>query len=205
MAYSIVNYKTPWCIISMIWPLLFMFGAAIYILPRYLQRAGAIAAALLVTASLVQSARLNYLHCTTDTEPYVYVQTYNDIRKLTDPLLTLAKKNPSIYQITGHMIRQSAYPLPWILGDFPKVGYYERDNLPAKLDADFLVVQEDKIEMVERKLTGSYYTMPFTIRPYQDTGKLYLSPRVFAEFFPDQEPDFNGRQRQLEQPLLEQP
>jgi uncharacterized protein (TIGR03663 family) len=200
MAYSIVNYKTPWCIISMIWPLLFIFGAAVYVLPRYLQRPAGIAAALLVTASLVQSARLNYLHCTTDTEPYVYVQTYNDIRKLTDPLLTLARKNPSIYQITGHMIRQSAYPLPWILGDFPKVGYYERDNLPARLDADFLVVQEDKIEMVERKLTGSYYTMPFAIRPYQDVSKLYLSPRVFAESFPDREPDFNGRAAAAPQP-----
>ncbi|MEP6810183.1 MAG: flippase activity-associated protein Agl23, partial [Chthoniobacterales bacterium] len=27
MAYSIVHYKTPWCIISIVWPLLFLFGA----------------------------------------------------------------------------------------------------------------------------------------------------------------------------------
>src|SRR4051812_11956547 len=26
-AYSIVNYKTPWCIITIVWPLLFLFGA----------------------------------------------------------------------------------------------------------------------------------------------------------------------------------
>src|SRR5207302_1122341 len=29
MVYSIVRYKTPWCIISFIWPFLFIFGAAV--------------------------------------------------------------------------------------------------------------------------------------------------------------------------------
>ena len=28
IAYSIVKYKTPWCIISIVWPFLFTFGAA---------------------------------------------------------------------------------------------------------------------------------------------------------------------------------
>ncbi len=33
MAYSIVKYKTPWCIISFIWPFLFTFGAMVTIAP----------------------------------------------------------------------------------------------------------------------------------------------------------------------------
>ena len=35
-AYSIVHYKTPWCIISIVWPLLFVFaaGAAALRIPR---------------------------------------------------------------------------------------------------------------------------------------------------------------------------
>src|ERR1700736_1248766 len=36
MAYSIVRYKTPWCIINIIWPFLFIFGAATLIIgPKY--------------------------------------------------------------------------------------------------------------------------------------------------------------------------
>jgi hypothetical protein len=162
------------------------------LLPKGTQRAGQITAAVLLLVSLGQSIRLNYFHATTDTEPYVYVQTYNDIYKLTDPLLELARRNPVNYQLVGHMIRTSAYPLPWILGDFTRVGYYERETLPTTLDADFLVVQEDKIETVEAKLQGAYYTMPFTIRPYQDTSKLFLSAKVFHEFFPGRVPDFQG-------------
>ena len=194
-AYSIVHYKTPWCIISVVWPLLFLFGAGLQLVPAQHRRVANIIAAIVLLVSLGQSIRLNYFRCTTDTEPYVYVQTYNDINKLTEPVLKLARKDPRKYQMIGHMIRTSAYPFPWILGDFPRIGYYEKDNLPNTVDADFLVVQEDRIGTVEAKLTGSYYTMPMTIRPYQDTSKLYLSAKTFHEFFPGKVPDFDGSTR----------
>ncbi|MGI8820246.1 MAG: flippase activity-associated protein Agl23 [Chthoniobacterales bacterium] len=192
VAYSIVAYKTPWCIISIVWPLLFVFGLGVVLLPLQRRRIGQALAALAVAVSLVLSIRLNYFRCTTETEPYVYVQTYNDIFKLTKPLLALVQRNPTYYQLVGHMIRSSAYPLPWMLGDFPKIGYYEKDLLPTPLDADFLVVEEEKIATVEAKLHGSYYTMPFRIRPYQDTSKLFLSAKVFQSLFPGRAPDFAG-------------
>jgi uncharacterized protein (TIGR03663 family) len=213
LAYSIVHYKTPWCIISIVWPFLFMFGVAIVgIAFKHRLRAWITAAALL-SVSLGSAIWLNYFRCSTytqddwdktknvveniarffTTEPYVYVQTYNDIWKLTRPLEKLTKHNPTYYQLVGHFIRTSTYPFPWLLGDFPKVGYYEHDNLPDKVDADFLIVQEDRIEEVEKKLRESYYTDSLTIRPYQDTSKVYFSEKVFKSFFPGREPDFVGK------------
>src|SRR6202007_3088864 len=100
---------------------------------RY-RRAVYVISALLVCYSLGSSISLNYFRCTTDTQPYVYVQTYNDIYRFTDPLLRLARLNPLAYQLTGHVIRASPYPLPWILDDFAHIGYYERDSFPAKMD-----------------------------------------------------------------------
>jgi uncharacterized protein (TIGR03663 family) len=193
MAYSIIKYKTPWCIISVVWPLLFLFGAALVLVPKRFLQGAYLSLAAFLAVSLGLSVRLNYFHCTTDTEPYVYVQTYNDVWKLTKPLLRLAKANPTYYQLTGHLIRTSTYPLPWMLGDFSKIGYYEHNNLPGKVDADFLIVQEDKIEEVESKLQGTYYTEPLTIRPYQDPSKLYLSAKVFHKIFPGRVPDFSGK------------
>ena len=263
MAYSIVKYKTPWCIISVTWPFVFLFGSALLFKPirwrQVLTWAGCLlsgavffafyrlligsraltsqvmglllsmcaalllvnvvltyrrpALAALLAASLAFTVELNYFRCSTFNEfswkpergisgnvvdfftwePYVYVQTYNDIWKLTKPLLRLAKSNPTYYQLVGHLIRTSTYPLPWILGDFPKIGYYEHNNMPDKLDADFLVVQEDKIDDVEAKLRETYYTEPFTIRPYQDPSKLYLNVKVFAKLFPGRVPEFSGK------------
>ena len=245
IAYSVVKYKTPWCIISFIWPFLFTLGAVITIAPlRFKPRAyvwtafllfallgyafyyaetakwpttwdhvwpyamicGAgililafrteeitkIIAALALCYSFGYAIWLNYFRCSTDTEPYVYVQTYNDAFKFTDPILRLAHSDPRAYQLVGHIIRPSPYPLPWMLGDFGRVGYYEKDNMPDKLDGDFLLVQQDKIAKVESLLHDSYYTLPITIRPYQDPSKAYFSAKIFKNFFPGKGPDFTG-------------
>jgi uncharacterized protein (TIGR03663 family) len=216
MAYSIIHYKTPWCIISIIWPLLFAFGAFVILVPRTRLVVSSIVASILLLVSFGYAISLNYFRCTSfieanwdsrrplttnireffNAEPYVYVQTYNDIYKLTTPLLELAHRDPRFYHLVGHIIRPSPYPLPWILGDFPQIGYYEHDNNPAKLDADFLLVEESKIDQIEKQLHDSYFTEPLTIRPYQDTSKLYLRVSVFQEIFPGRLPNIIGRGKQ---------
>jgi uncharacterized protein (TIGR03663 family) len=191
--YSYVKYKTPWCIISFGWPFLFIFGAAVLLVrPKHLQIAYR-AIGVLLCISLGSCIWLNYFRCSSPDEPYAYVQTYNDIFKLTKPLLTLAKRNPAYYHLTGHLIRSSTYPLPWMLGDFDRVGYYEGGNMPANVDGDFLLVQQDKIQQVESKLKGTYYTDTVTIRNYQDPSKLYFKAEIFKEFFPGKAPDFVGK------------
>jgi uncharacterized protein (TIGR03663 family) len=192
IAYSIVKYKTPWCIISFIWPFTFIFAVAAALTPLIYKRVVYVVFAILLTGSLGYCIWLNYFRCTTETEPYVYVQTYNDVYKFTDPLLELARSDPRAYQLVGHIIRASPYPLPWMLDDFGRVGYYEKDNLPAKVDGDFLLVQQDRIATVEAKLHDSYYTFPMTIRPYQDPSKAYFNAKIFKSFFPGRWPDFTG-------------
>src|SRR5215211_3697100 len=192
VAYSIVKYKTPWCIISFGWPLLFVFGGAVLLVrPKHLRLAQR-AIGVLLCISLGSSIWLNYFKCSSPDEPYAYVQTYNDIFKLTKPLLTLAKRDPSNYHLTGHLLRSSVYPLPWMLGDFDRVGYYEGTNMPSNLDGDFLLVQQDKIKDVESKLKGTYYTDTLTIRNYQDPSKAFFSAKIFKDVFPGKAPDFVG-------------
>ena len=192
VAYSKINYKTPWCIISFGWPFLFILGAALLLVrPKNLRKVY-VTIGVLLCISLGSSVWLNYFRCSSPEEPYAYVQTYNDIFKLTRPLLTLAKRDPSNYHLTGHLIRSSVYPLPWMLGDFDRVGYYEGGNMPGNLDGDFLLVQQDKIKDVESKLKGTYYTDTLTIRNYQDPSKAFFSAKVFKDVFPGKEPDFVG-------------
>src|SRR5207302_1251259 len=133
----IIAYKTPWCVISIIWPLLFTFGAFVVIVPRSRLVLSSIIGCILVLVSFGYAISLNFFRCTTyaeanwssdralttnlreffKAEPYVYVQTYNDIYKLTTPLLELAHIDPQFYHLVGHILRPSPYPLPWILGD----------------------------------------------------------------------------------------
>lgn len=174
------------------WPYFLAVGLGLLLVVLIDRALSEIFVALLFLWSLGHCIWLNYFRCSTDTEPYVYVQTYNDIDKFTDPLIRLAHSDPRAYQLVGHIIRASPYPLPWILGEFGRVGYYEKDNMPDQLDADFLLVQEDKIKTVESKLHDSYYTIPVTIRPYQDPSKAFFNAKIFKPFFPGKWPDFTG-------------
>jgi hypothetical protein len=54
-------------------------------------------------------------------------------------------------------------------------------------------VQEDKIEEVEAKLHDKYYTEWLTIRPYQDTSKLFFNAKTFYKLFPGRVPEFSGK------------
>ena len=156
---------------------------------RGVQR-GVVVTALIMSFGM--AIRLNYFRYSTETEPYVYVQTYDDIYKLMNPVMRLVRSNPLNYRMVGHFIRTSTYPFPWLLGDFPNVGYYEKNNSPGKFDGDFLIVQEDRVAEVEKKLHEKYFTEPLRIRPYQDTSKLYLNAKTFRKVFPGRRPEFVG-------------
>src|SRR5581483_1672846 len=157
-AYSIVHYKTPWCIISLLWPFFFVFGDLAARLIERVPQTATLICATLFGANAGLTIWLNYYHYTDEREPYVYVQTLPDLAKLTKPLLQLAKDNPENYHLDGHIIVASYHPLPWLLGDFDHVGYYGEDLKPSKCDADFLLVQKSRIDEVEHELKEDYFT-----------------------------------------------
>ena len=191
VAYSLVPYKTPWCIISLLWPFLFTFGAIPLALPDRAWWQGTTGLALvLLGASTFQALKLNFRHYTDDAEPYVYVQTYEDINKLTAPLSALTRQDPTNFQVVGHMLIGSYHPLPWVLGDFPRIGYYGLDKNPPKFDADFLIVDNTRVAAVEKKLREIYFREPFNLRSAQSPATLYLNAATFLGVYPDRTPEF---------------
>lgn len=121
-AYSLVRYKTPWCIISLIWPFFFCFGAVLKSAAKEWRKTAAVMGFILLCGSLALSIRLNFLRFADPKEPYVYVQTFHDVHKVTGPLLQLAHADPAAYHLNGRFYMSSFYPLPWMLGDFTNIG-----------------------------------------------------------------------------------
>ncbi len=201
-AYSLVSYKTPWCIISILWPFFFLFGEAVETalrlrdrLPRRFARAGTATVAAIATALLGVSAwitvRLNFFHPTDPKERYVYVQTTDDFFKLTRPLEWLVAQDPAAYHLRGWLALSNSgcHPLPWVLGDFTDIEY-SGEELPAEMDAAFLVVEQTRIAEVEARLRRRYFSEPFQLRDGLAAGRLYFDAERFAPFFPDRTPEF---------------
>lgn len=192
-AYSIIPYKTPWCIISILWPFLLLFGAILSEgIKAFEVKKGAawllaLIAAPVLLASLGKSIYLNFYHYTDEKEPYVYVQTYSEIYTFTDPLLTMARKDPSYYHKPGQIILESYYPLPWMLGDFTGIGYFK--DPPSTIDADFVLTLKENASTVEAGLKGNYFKKSLHLRDSQGESVAYFREGPFAEYFKGETPE----------------
>ena len=192
-AYSIIHYKTPWCIVSLTWPFLLLFGWGLDFAFRKWKLTAPlrVLALTLLAANLGYTIVLNFHRYTDAKEPYVYVQTFKDVNRLMKPLDRLVAQDPANYELTGHIILESYHPLPWLLGDFPNVGYYgEETSTPPTMDADFLLVGADRIDDVEPALRQKYFIDSLTLRDAQDPSRLYLNVKKFQGIFPGRKPDF---------------
>jgi uncharacterized protein (TIGR03663 family) len=182
LAYSIISYKTPWCIISMLWPFYLLLGAVIQeAVSKTHRRVFWWIAVPLLAASLAYTVRLNFLIFTDDREPYVYVQTYEDINRVTNPILKVAKSEPDGYQMEGAIVLDSYYPLPWIFGDFTRIGYFDKTNPPPRWNYDFLMIESAKESEIEPKLGRPYLKIPFRLRSGQEPCTAYLASDIFEE------------------------
>ena len=198
VAYSLIPYKTPWCIISILWPFYLILGSG---MPApSAQSVGRLASPLVrfvVAGSLAASAflcvRLNFLQFTNEKEPYVYVQTFPEIETLTKPLLAMARKDPRYYHVHGQILLDSYYPLPWMLGDFTQIGYYKEEAPPEAYDADFVVAQKSQMEQIESGLAGEYYSDLFASAIRKRNASCYFRRKTFEKWFNGEPPLFRGK------------
>jgi uncharacterized protein (TIGR03663 family) len=193
IGYSSVPYKTPWCVITLIWPFYFVFGLAVVRAAEWIDRwTAAVFAGVLGVFSLALAMKLNFHDYTDDREPYVYVQTFADVNKVLDPLRTLTRRDARNYHLRGHLILPEQYPWVWLLADFPRVDFPTFDQLPEPLDADFLVIDAPLVEQTEPLLQREYFTLPMPIRGNSDSrATLYLSTDTFAGLVPRETPKFS--------------
>jgi uncharacterized protein (TIGR03663 family) len=188
IAYSIVPYKTPWCIISILWPFSLLFGCLVQEAwnqwrSPVIRLVTILLALSLLGVSLILSLRLNFKHCTDPTEPYVYVQTMPEIARLTEPVMALAHDDLREYAMSGQIVLESYYPLPWIFGDFTRIGYY--DKVPAVLDGEFIVALTSKQKEVETQLKEPYLRRRFHLRDSMDECTVWFKESLFRNWFAD--------------------
>jgi hypothetical protein len=196
-AYSIVPYKTPWCIISIVWPFLFLGAALIeFCAQRFNQLVAVLVSLPLFTQGAWKSYNLNFVRYDNPKERYVYVQTVREYHTFVDPVLEKGAKDPSSKtELSGLVLLSSYFPIPWVLGDFPNIGYYTKsDTWPEKLDADFIAVESAKADELEKRLKDQYFTANFNLRDGMDECRAYFRYKAFRDIFPGRRPEFQPGQ-----------
>jgi len=85
------------------------------------------------------------------------------------------------YEVFGKVAVFLPHPLPWLLGDFVNVDYFDQGRKPPVYDSGFLVVDAARIHETERAVAkNSYLRMAFTLHHGEAPCVLYLRKEVFA-------------------------
>ena len=143
-------------------------------------------AVLSLTGALVLCLRLNFRHFTDPKEPYVYVQTQPGIAVITEPLLGMASRDPENRSLSGEIMLESYYPLPWVLGEFTRIGYYGKENEPPELKGEFVTAPSSREKEIEKKLREPYLKRRYLLRDSMDECTVWFREKTFAPWFADQ-------------------
>jgi uncharacterized protein (TIGR03663 family) len=169
-AYSLVPYKTPWLILSLILPLALMAG---YLIEEAFQTGSnggfafvfGVFAFLAATAgvlfSLYQAIDVSFVHYDANNEsyPYVYAHTDRDFLSLVNEIESIAANNPAKKTIGIAVVSPEHWPMPWYLRDYPNVGYWgsvaawEKSSDKSE---PIVIALEPEMPEVERLLDGRY-------------------------------------------------
>ncbi len=173
IAYSIIPYKTPWCMISFLHGLIILAGYGAVVLVRFFKNKftrGVIC--LLLVLALLHLARQAYLansrYKADPRNPYVYAHTSMDFLNLVRRVEDIARVHRDRQNMFIAVIADpyNVWPSPWYLRKFTTVGYWTNvEDAPLNGNTPLIITSPDKIEEISLKIKNSYQIEYFGLRP----------------------------------------
>ena len=180
LVYSVIPYKTPWCLLNVSLPLALLAGCGVARAWRIARRVRGLPAAvavvwigLLVPLGLT-SHEHNFARCDDDDLHYVYVQTVRDYMRMVELLLNLDEQGGHGGELRFVAI-DAKNPVRWYLytnGWNPTNFRYYKGYPDGKKDweqwresADIFVCRSTHAGRLEREIGPEYEERTYTYRP----------------------------------------
>ncbi|MBN1516783.1 TIGR03663 family protein [Candidatus Sumerlaeota bacterium] len=171
LAYSLIPYKTPWCMLGALHGLALLSGigvcfAARIISPDWRWRLLVWCVALAAAGMLLDQTRLGTTRYAADfRNPYVYAHTSPDLTAMTRLISELSELHSEHERMPMHVISDGPdyWPLPWYLRRYARVGYHSQP--PDRADAAIIIVQSELEPDVKQTLRDQYAVSLYGLRP----------------------------------------
>ncbi len=174
--YSLLAYKTPWCLLSFWHGAILLAGVGAAVLIRTARNRAwrmAVTGVLLGgTGHLAcQAWRADTTYAADQRNPYVYAQTSTDIFKLISQVEGLALVDSRGHKLVVKVIAPEGdyWPLPWYLRRFQQAGWW--DHVPEDPFAPIMVVSAKLHAALDEK------------KPHLMIGYFQLRPQLFFELY----------------------
>jgi uncharacterized protein (TIGR03663 family) len=176
--YAAIPYKTPWCLLGFLQPMMLLGGLGAVTLVRVTPHGplkAVLVAALTVAAGQLgwQAYRASYVMAADPRNPYVYVHTLPDILRLAGDARQVAQASPEGDRVPLKVIWQDGFywPLPWYLRGFERVEYWSQ--LPGDPAAPLVISSPSYDDALTKQLAATHLM----------TGYYAVRPNVFAQLW----------------------
>jgi uncharacterized protein (TIGR03663 family) len=184
VVYSVIPYKTPWCAVQFVQPLILLAGlGAVAIIRRVRRLPVKMLASVVLLAGVGQlgwqAYQANFRFCVDYRNPYVYAHPLNDVTQLSPWLEKLAAIHPDGHRMLVKVIADDPWPLPWYLRRFERVGYWEAP--PPHPDAPVVIVASNLIAGLPAHFEKDYKISFYGLRPDIQLA-VYVKRELWQEF-----------------------
>jgi predicted membrane-bound mannosyltransferase len=184
-AYSLISYKTPWCLLNFWLGMILLagVGSAVLIHAARFQWAETVATILLLAGAgqlAAQAWQAAVPRAADRNNPYVYAQTSPGVLELVEKINGLAEVSQAKHHLRINVIASGGdfWPLPWFLRSFDQVGWWEK--LPEDPFAPVMIVSADlKPGLAERE--SHPMREVFELRPGAFL-KLYVESQLWRDY-----------------------
>ena len=175
-AYSVISYKTPWCLLQFWLGMILLAGVGAALVTQSARYQWArVTSAILVGSAALQLAgqawQAGHAFAADQRNPYVYSPTSRDLLKLVDKITALSQVSTERRELLIKVIATEGdyWPLPWYFRQFNRIGYF--DTLPSDPYASVMIVSAGLHAALEEK------------RTHVMIGYFELRPGVFLELY----------------------
>lgn len=188
-AYSVISYKTPWSMLTMVGALAVMAGVGASSLIA-LVKTGAAKNVLRVVLAIgaahlaYQAYRANFTYPADVRNPYVYAHTSSNFTRLVERIDRLRELHSDGYAMRVDVIRPGGdyWPLPWYLRKYDNVGYWTR--IPDALGAPVTIMSPALYETIGETLTETHVVEHYSLRPGV-LLQVYIEKELWDRFMED--------------------
>jgi predicted membrane-bound mannosyltransferase len=190
LIYSIIPYKTPWCILGCLHGLVLLAGSGGVAVWKWARNGPVrIAVAVLGLAGLVylgqRSYRASYVDVEKPRNPYVYAQTLSSVVDLTEKVRELVSVEAGRRDVVIQVMASNGdyWPLPWYFRTFQRVGWHGAvPEGSGDIPGDIVVASPAFADELGRRSEGRLQALGFFgLRPAVFL-QLHVDSRLWAAY-----------------------
>jgi uncharacterized protein (TIGR03663 family) len=167
LIYSLIPYKTPWCVLSILLGLYFLAAYAIKVLLIKFSsvKSQAVIFSLLALCSIDlirQNILLSDLIATKN--PYAYAHPVFNVEDLHQQVNDIAFSSDLNYNLPIHFITHDYWPLPWYLRKYNKVAYWDHSRPSTQLSELPIIIYSSENQALNDELAPTHTSSLYGLR-----------------------------------------